>query len=121
MKSSMLEESPKVKELLQAKIEQRLKIHVVEETSKEKPCCIMSKKKIEIKEKERVEEKDRLVERSCNFDSISILSKESEHLKYSKEKESELEKSERVKENECFIEKQESEKEERKSKRYSCI
>ncbi|KAI5668332.1 hypothetical protein M9H77_18185 [Catharanthus roseus] len=90
MESLMVDESPK--------------------TSKEVPCCIMSKKNIEIKEKERVEEMERLVERSCNFDSISILSKESEHFEYSKEQESELENSERVKENECSIEKQESEK-----------
>ncbi|KAI5675994.1 hypothetical protein M9H77_06944 [Catharanthus roseus] len=52
-----------------------------------------------------IEAKERLVERSYNFDSISIISKENEHFKCSEEKESELEKSERVKENECFIEK----------------
>ncbi|KAI5648296.1 hypothetical protein M9H77_34301 [Catharanthus roseus] len=94
MESSMVKESPKVIELSQAKIEESLKIHVVED-----------EKSIEIKEKERVENKERLVERSCIFDSISIFSKESEHVECSKEKKSELEKRERVKENECFIEK----------------
>ncbi|KAI5677804.1 hypothetical protein M9H77_08754 [Catharanthus roseus] len=89
---------------------------VEEEAFKEEPCCIMSGKSIEIKEKERMEEKERLMERSCKFDSISIISKGSEHFEYSKEKESELEKSEIVKENEWFIEKQESEKEEQRDK-----
>ncbi|KAI5664020.1 hypothetical protein M9H77_23343 [Catharanthus roseus] len=41
----------------------------------------------EIKEKERVENKERLVERLYIFDSISIISKESELLECSKEKE----------------------------------
>ncbi|KAI5682042.1 hypothetical protein M9H77_03270 [Catharanthus roseus] len=111
IESSMVEKSTRIKELPHDKIEESLKIHVVEEPSKEEPFCIMNEKSIEIKEKERVEEKERLVERSCNFDSISIISKESENFECSKEKESELEKSERVKENEYFIEKQESEKE----------
>ncbi|KAI5681997.1 hypothetical protein M9H77_03225 [Catharanthus roseus] len=103
--SSMVEESPKVKELSQGKIED-LKIHVEEETSKKEPCCIMSEKCIEIKEKERVEEKKRLVERLYIFYSNSILSKESEYFECSKEKEREPEKSEIIKANECFIEKQ---------------
>ncbi|KAI5676704.1 hypothetical protein M9H77_07654 [Catharanthus roseus] len=51
------------------------------------------------------------------FDSISILSQESEHFECSKEKECELEKSESTKENECFIEKQESIEEITKRKR----
>lgn len=77
----------------------------------------MSGKSIEIKEKERGEEKARLVERSCNFDSISIISKESEHLSVPKRNRvKELEKSERVKENEYF-EKQESEKKRKEKKR----
>ncbi|KAI5658033.1 hypothetical protein M9H77_26826 [Catharanthus roseus] len=91
LKPSMIEEFSKVNELPQAQ-------EVVEE------------------EKERVEEKERLVERLCIFDSVSIISKESEHIECSKEKESEFEKSVRVKQNECFIEKQESEKEEQREK-----
>ncbi|KAI5676284.1 hypothetical protein M9H77_07234 [Catharanthus roseus] len=80
-------------------------------TSNEDSCDNMNKKSIEkeeyneFKEKERMEEKERLVERLCIFGSLSIFSKESEHLECSKEKESELEKSETVKENVCFIEK----------------
>ncbi|KAI5680893.1 hypothetical protein M9H77_02120 [Catharanthus roseus] len=90
----MIKEFSKVKELPQAQkvVEESIVIYVVEETSKEEPCCIMSVKSIENKEKARVEEKERLVERLCIFDSISIISKESEHFEYSKEKESELEK-----------------------------
>ncbi|KAI5676873.1 hypothetical protein M9H77_07823 [Catharanthus roseus] len=91
----MVEESPKIKELSEDKIIESLKIYVVKETSKEEPCCIMNEKSIGIKEKERIE---------------------SEYLECSTEKESELEKSERIKENECFIEKQESEKEEQREK-----
>ncbi|KAI5664138.1 hypothetical protein M9H77_23461 [Catharanthus roseus] len=111
-------QASKVKELPNATIEAKevIEIHVEKETSKEEPCCIISGKNIEIKEKERVEEKERLVERSCNFNSISIISKESEHFECSKEKESEIEKSERVKENECFIKKQESEKKSKEKK-----
>ncbi|KAI5652916.1 hypothetical protein M9H77_30103 [Catharanthus roseus] len=71
----MVEEFPKNKELSQAKIEESLKIHVEDATSKE-----------------------------------------SGHYECAKEKESELEKNERVKENEFFIEKQESEKEEQREK-----
>ncbi|KAI5681258.1 hypothetical protein M9H77_02485 [Catharanthus roseus] len=56
VESSMVEESQKVIELSQAKIKVSLKINAMEKTSKEKPC-IMSKKSIEIKEKEKVEEK----------------------------------------------------------------
>ncbi|KAI5676035.1 hypothetical protein M9H77_06985 [Catharanthus roseus] len=85
MESLMVEESSKIKELSQPKFEENLKIHVVDKTSKE-PSCIMNEKSIEIKENERVEEKERLVERTCIFDSISIFSKESEHLECSKEK-----------------------------------
>ncbi|KAI5676919.1 hypothetical protein M9H77_07869 [Catharanthus roseus] len=92
MESSMVEESPKVKELSQVKIGESVEIHVVEETSKEEPFCIMSEKSIEINEKERVEEEERSVERLCYFGSISIFSKESEHFEWAKEKESELEK-----------------------------
>ncbi|KAI5676233.1 hypothetical protein M9H77_07183 [Catharanthus roseus] len=57
---------------------------------------------VETKEKDKVEETERL----CTFDSISILSKESEYFECLKEKEYELEKSESTKKNECFIEKQ---------------
>ncbi|KAI5663385.1 hypothetical protein M9H77_22708 [Catharanthus roseus] len=92
MESLMVEDFPKNKELSQDKIEESLKIHIEDETSKEEPRCIMNEKSIETKEKERVEEKERLVEILCIFDSISIFSKESEHFKYAKEKESDLEK-----------------------------
>ncbi|KAI5667721.1 hypothetical protein M9H77_17574 [Catharanthus roseus] len=44
MKLSMVEESPQVKELSHTKIEKSLKIHVVEEISKEEPRCIMRSK-----------------------------------------------------------------------------
>ncbi|KAI5662307.1 hypothetical protein M9H77_21630 [Catharanthus roseus] len=66
--------------------------HVEEEELNEEPCYIMSEKSIEIKERDVVEEKERLVEKFCIFDSISIFSKESEHFESSKEKEDELEK-----------------------------
>ncbi|KAI5676978.1 hypothetical protein M9H77_07928 [Catharanthus roseus] len=59
MELLMVQQSPKIKELSQAKIEESLKIHVRDEISKEEPCCIMSEKSIEIKEKERVENKKR--------------------------------------------------------------
>ncbi|KAI5664125.1 hypothetical protein M9H77_23448 [Catharanthus roseus] len=84
MDSSMVKESTK-----------SLKTYVVEETSQEEPCYIMSEKNTENKDKERVEEKERLVERSFTIDSISIISKENEHFGSSKEKESEFEKSEK--------------------------
>ncbi|KAI5676632.1 hypothetical protein M9H77_07582 [Catharanthus roseus] len=60
MEPSIVEEAPKVKELSQAKIEESLKLHVIEETSNEDPCCITNENNIEIKEKERMEEKERL-------------------------------------------------------------
>ncbi|KAI5663709.1 hypothetical protein M9H77_23032 [Catharanthus roseus] len=72
---------------------------MLEETPNENSCDDMNAKSIdkeecnEFKEKDRVEEKKRLVERLCVFDSISIISKESEHFECSNEKE--LEKSER--------------------------
>ncbi|KAI5663361.1 hypothetical protein M9H77_22684 [Catharanthus roseus] len=95
MEPSTVKEPPKVIELSQAKIEESLKIHVVEGTSKEEPCYIMCENSIEIKEKERVEEKTRL----------NVQKKKRVSLK-----------SEIVKEDECFIEKQESEKEEQREK-----
>ncbi|KAI5675530.1 hypothetical protein M9H77_06480 [Catharanthus roseus] len=58
MESLMVEKSPKIKEPSQATIEESLKIHVEDESSKEEPCCIMNEKSIEIKQKERVEEKE---------------------------------------------------------------
>ncbi|KAI5675842.1 hypothetical protein M9H77_06792 [Catharanthus roseus] len=76
----MVEESSKIKELSQAKFQEHLKIRILDKTSKEEPYCVVNEKSIEIKEKERVEEKQRLVERTCIFGSISILLKESEHL-----------------------------------------
>ncbi|KAI5653979.1 hypothetical protein M9H77_31166 [Catharanthus roseus] len=54
------------KELSQAKIEESLKIHIEDETTKEEPCCIMNKKSVEMKEKERMEEKER-----SNFEDSS--------------------------------------------------
>ncbi|KAI5676299.1 hypothetical protein M9H77_07249 [Catharanthus roseus] len=115
---SISEEFPNVNKLPKAQevTEESIVLYFDEEAFKEEPCCIMSGNSIENKEKERVEEKERLVERLCIFDSISIFSKESENLECSKEKESELEKSERVKENKCFIGKQENEKEEQREK-----
>ncbi|KAI5652873.1 hypothetical protein M9H77_30060 [Catharanthus roseus] len=76
----------------------------------------LKKKCSEFKEKQRVEEKERLVERLCIFDFISILSKESDNFQYSKGKESEFEKNESIKEDECYIEKQESIEKEQKEK-----
>ncbi|KAI5667708.1 hypothetical protein M9H77_17561 [Catharanthus roseus] len=104
-----------VNELPQAIIvvEKGVVLHVEEEITNVEHCDLMrdeniEKGSIEIKEKERVEEKERLVERSCIFDSISNLLKESVLLECSKEKESELEKSKRVKQSECLIENDES-------------
>ncbi|KAI5672793.1 hypothetical protein M9H77_13157 [Catharanthus roseus] len=51
IESLMVKQSPKNKELSQAKIEESLKIHVENETSKKEPCCIMNENSIEIKEK----------------------------------------------------------------------
>ncbi|KAI5653126.1 hypothetical protein M9H77_30313 [Catharanthus roseus] len=116
MELLMVEKSPKIKELSQDKNVENLNVQVVEETSKEETCRIMNEKSIGIKEKERVENKERLFEQSCIFDSNSIFSRESDHLECSKEKKSELEKSGRINKNECFIEKQESEKEEQREK-----
>ncbi|KAI5671891.1 hypothetical protein M9H77_12255 [Catharanthus roseus] len=42
MEPSIVVEAPRVKELSQAKIEEGLKIHVIEETSNEDPCYIMN-------------------------------------------------------------------------------
>ncbi|KAI5663985.1 hypothetical protein M9H77_23308 [Catharanthus roseus] len=67
---------------------------------------IKKQKCIKINEKDRMEKK-RLVDGLCVFESTSILTKESEKDKCTKEKEHELEQSEsKIKENECFIEKQ---------------
>ncbi|KAI5657899.1 hypothetical protein M9H77_26692 [Catharanthus roseus] len=75
-----INELPQVQEA----VEESIVIRVVEETSNEDSCDNMNERIIEkkeecneIKEKERVENKKRLVERSCVFNSISILSKES--------------------------------------------
>ncbi|KAI5676585.1 hypothetical protein M9H77_07535 [Catharanthus roseus] len=62
-----------------------VEIHVENKTSNEDPCYIMSEKNIESKEKERVD-KERLVERSCNFDSISIFQKRVNILSVQKRK-----------------------------------
>ncbi|KAI5677867.1 hypothetical protein M9H77_08817 [Catharanthus roseus] len=70
----------------------------------------------EFKEKERVEEKERLIEELCFFDSMSTLFEECKKDDCEKEKEIDFEKSERRKENECFIERQESIKEEKNEK-----
>ncbi|KAI5666852.1 hypothetical protein M9H77_16705 [Catharanthus roseus] len=96
-------EFSKLNELRQAtiEVEESDVLHVKEELSNVEHCDFMNgmnnvkEEYIEIQEKERVEEKQRLVERSCIFDSFSTLSKESELLQCLKEKESDLEKSER--------------------------
>ncbi|KAI5663905.1 hypothetical protein M9H77_23228 [Catharanthus roseus] len=62
MELSIVEEAPKIKELAQAKIEESLEIHAMDETSKEEPCCIMNEKSMKIKEKERL---------SCNEQKFS--------------------------------------------------
>ncbi|KAI5663816.1 hypothetical protein M9H77_23139 [Catharanthus roseus] len=92
-------EFSKVNEIPQAIIEVKgsVVLPVKEEISNVEHCDLMrdkniEKESIEIKEEERVENKERLVERSCIFDSISIFLKANEHLECSKEKESELEK-----------------------------
>ncbi|KAI5664036.1 hypothetical protein M9H77_23359 [Catharanthus roseus] len=105
-----------VKELPHAAIESKevVETHVEKETFNEDSCDDVSETNIEIKEIERMEEKVRFVERFYIFDSNFIFSKDTEHLESSKEKESELVKIERVKGNECFIEKQEIEKKEEK-------
>ncbi|KAI5652559.1 hypothetical protein M9H77_29746 [Catharanthus roseus] len=75
-----------------------LKRHNGVETSNVDSCENMNEKSIEkedcneIKEKERGEEKERLVERLCIFDSISMFSKESEYFECPKEKEVSLRK-----------------------------
>ncbi|KAI5666836.1 hypothetical protein M9H77_16689 [Catharanthus roseus] len=56
MKPSKDEESPKVKELSQGKIDEILKIYFEKETPKREPSCIMSEK-IEIKEKKEWKKK----------------------------------------------------------------
>ncbi|KAI5672380.1 hypothetical protein M9H77_12744 [Catharanthus roseus] len=72
MEALTVEESPKIKEFSKAKIEEILKIHVVKESSKEEPSCIMSGKSIENKEKEIVENKESgQVESSCNEENLS--------------------------------------------------
>ncbi|KAI5676150.1 hypothetical protein M9H77_07100 [Catharanthus roseus] len=69
----MIEELSKVNELSQAQeeVEESIVIHIVEETSNEDSCDNMNEKSIE---------KEELVERLCILDSISIISKESEHF-----------------------------------------
>ncbi|KAI5653317.1 hypothetical protein M9H77_30504 [Catharanthus roseus] len=95
LKQSMIEEFSKVNELPQAtiEVEESVALHAKEEISNVEHCDLMrdenlEKESIEIKEKERVEEKERL----CIFDSIPIISKDSEHFECSNKKESELQK-----------------------------
>ncbi|KAI5676958.1 hypothetical protein M9H77_07908 [Catharanthus roseus] len=103
LKPSLIEELSKLNELPQATIEvdESVVLHVKEEISNVEHCDLMRDKNnekgeyIEIKEN-GVEEKEKLVERLCIFDSISVISKESELLECSTEKESEFEKSERI-------------------------
>ncbi|KAI5676478.1 hypothetical protein M9H77_07428 [Catharanthus roseus] len=85
MQPSMIEEFSKVNELPQAKIEveESVVLHVKEEIANVEHCDLMrdkniEKESIEIKERERVENNERLVERLCIFNSISIFSKESD-------------------------------------------
>ncbi|KAI5663037.1 hypothetical protein M9H77_22360 [Catharanthus roseus] len=75
--TSMVDQLPRIKELPQDKIEKSLQTHRIE-----KEECIETQKKKKI----RVEEKERLAERLCISESISILSKESEYFECSKEK-----------------------------------
>ncbi|KAI5654187.1 hypothetical protein M9H77_31374 [Catharanthus roseus] len=93
--------------------------HVKEEISNVEHCDLMRNMNIE-KESIEIEEKKRLVERLCVFDSMSTLFEKCEQDECEKEKEIDVEKSERVKESECFISKQESKEEEQKRKRSSC-
>ncbi|KAI5677132.1 hypothetical protein M9H77_08082 [Catharanthus roseus] len=73
----------------------------LKEISNEDSCDNMNEKSIEeeecieTKERDIVEEKERFIKRLFIFDPNSILSKESEHFNCPKEKESELERSER--------------------------
>ncbi|KAI5663419.1 hypothetical protein M9H77_22742 [Catharanthus roseus] len=82
MKPSMIEEFLKENELPQAtiEVEESVVLHIKEEISNEEHCDLIrdkniEKESIEIKEKERVENKERLVERSCIFDSILSFEK----------------------------------------------
>ncbi|KAI5658020.1 hypothetical protein M9H77_26813 [Catharanthus roseus] len=100
---SMVDEFQRIKELPQAKTEKSLETHIEKEISNEDSSDNMNEKSIEkeecfeTKEKDKVEQKkERLVERFCISNSISVLSKESKYFEYSKEKEYELEKSERT-------------------------
>ncbi|KAI5663363.1 hypothetical protein M9H77_22686 [Catharanthus roseus] len=86
-------EFSKVNELPQAQevVEESVALRVKEEISNEEHCDIMrdknlEKESIEIQEEKRVENKERLVERSCIFDSISIFSKESEFFEFKRER-----------------------------------
>ncbi|KAI5667460.1 hypothetical protein M9H77_17313 [Catharanthus roseus] len=88
-----------VNEIPQAtiEVEETIVLHVKEEITNVENYSLkrdknIEKESIKIKEKEIVEENEILVKRLCMFDSISIFSKESEHLECSKAKESELEK-----------------------------
>ncbi|KAI5664031.1 hypothetical protein M9H77_23354 [Catharanthus roseus] len=87
----------KVKELPHAIIESKevVETHVEKETFNEDSCDDMSEKNIEVKEIERMEEKERFLERFYIFDSNFIFLKQTEHLECSKDRESELVKSER--------------------------
>ncbi|KAI5672638.1 hypothetical protein M9H77_13002 [Catharanthus roseus] len=97
---SIIEEAPKVKELPHAKleIEESLETHVEKEISNEDSCDNINEKNIE--KEECIEVKERK-EWKKERDSLR-----SENFECSKEKDCELEKSESIKENECFIEKQ---------------
>ncbi|KAI5681063.1 hypothetical protein M9H77_02290 [Catharanthus roseus] len=80
MEPSIVKEAPKVKEFPHATIEAKeiVEIHVEKETSKEEPCCIMSGKRIKIKEKERVEEKReisrKIINDECRFNIANYAS-----------------------------------------------
>ncbi|KAI5652986.1 hypothetical protein M9H77_30173 [Catharanthus roseus] len=83
-KRSTIEEFSKVNELPQAtiEVEESVVLHVKEEITNVEYCDLMRDKNtekgsIKVKEEESVEENERLVERSCIFDSISTLSNES--------------------------------------------
>ncbi|KAI5663048.1 hypothetical protein M9H77_22371 [Catharanthus roseus] len=105
----MVDESPRIKELPQAKFEKSLETHVEKEISNEDSYDIINEKSIEkeecneFKETERVEEKESLSENSHYFYSISTLCEKLEKDESSKEKEYELEKSESTKENSALL------------------
>ncbi|KAI5677451.1 hypothetical protein M9H77_08401 [Catharanthus roseus] len=106
----MVDELPRIKELLQAKIKKNLETNVEKEISNEDSYDVMNEKSIEkeecneFKEKERVGGTKSLSENSCYIYSISTLCEKFKKDECSKDKEYELLKSGSTKENENFLE-----------------